>query len=287
MTTTGDPTVIAAGVEPAAYHQNRWRAVSSSTLRQMLKAPAIARHEHDNPTPPTAAMDFGTVVHTLVLGRGERIVEVVADDWRTSAAKAAKAAAHAAGKAPILSKDLDRARAAAAAVHEHPIAGGLLAPGTGTAEAVVLWTDERTGVPCRAMVDWWPIDGPGRPMLVDVKTSDDSDPRAFSRTAERFGYHIQDRHYAAGARAVGLDDPAFLFVVVRKEPPHLVSVVQLDAAAQDVGDRLRDAALDRWVRCTETGVWPGYPGRVHLVGLPRFARDVDDLDLDDDEGDGW
>src|SRR5690606_23433595 len=103
--------------------------------------PARWRYEQDHPPAPTPAMVLGTAVHSLTLGAGPKVVRVEHDDWRTSAAKAARAEADDAGYVPLLREDYARAEAMAQAVLDHPVAGALLDPARGRAEQTLIWYD--------------------------------------------------------------------------------------------------------------------------------------------------
>ena len=58
---------------------------------------------------------------------------------------------------------------------------------------------------------------------------------------------------------------------VEKDPPHLTAVYTLDDIAAHAGRRDYRAALDTFVRCTETGEWPGYSTDIETLPSPRWA----------------
>lgn len=248
-------------------------SLSSSGARKLLppSCPAKFAHERNNPPTSTDSFDLGKAAHRLILGAGADITVVEAPDWRTKAARQARDDAYAAGRVPLLAADHDRARAMADTVRAHRIAGALLRDGT--PERSLFWVDPDTGVWCRARHDWQTTRS-GRLLIVDVKTCDRADPTSVERSIVGYGYHQQAAHYIDAAVALDIhDDPAFLFVFVEKTPPHLVSVVQLDTEAIDVGRRLNRRARQVYRDCTATGVWPGYhpDTDIPLVGLPRWA----------------
>lgn len=249
-------------------------SLSSTTARLLVppSTPALARYALDNPEYKDA-YDLGSVAHALILGAGSRIVEVVADDWKTKAARDLRDNARAAGKVALLTKDLNRARAMAAAVGRHNEARAILTDGA--PERTLAWIDERTGQWCRAMLDWWPDPARAwRLVIGDVKTSTAATAAAFAKKAAEYGYHQQAAHYVDGYAAVHGVDPAevaFVFIVVQVEPPHIVNVVQLTDDAMAAGRARNAAALDTWQQCRETGVWPALNEGVQLVSLPRWA----------------
>ena len=265
-----DLTGIHADISEADYHADPVPegSLSSSGARLLLKSPAHFRHA---PKEFKNSYDFGSVVHTLVLGTGCEIVEIEADNWRKKADTEARDEARARNAAPILSKDLVDARAMAAAVHDHPAAAQLLAM-PGTSEASIIWHNK---VWRRARVDWLPdCEAGSRPVLVDYKTTVDASPEAFAKSAIRYGYHHQGPWYVDGYRAVtGCDlEPAFLIVAQEKEAPYLVSVHQIMPDAMEAGRRGNEKAVARYMKATETGVWPGYPDEIQPLDLPMWAE---------------
>lgn len=249
-------------------------SLSSSVARAMLppSCPALARWRQLHPEIKDA-FDLGTVAHRLTLGAGPDVVEIKHPDRRTKAAREEIAAARAEGKVPLLTKDLQDVRRMVDAVRAHPIARRLLDPDRGgEPETVIVWQDPDVGIMRRAMLDMLRIDGPGRPRVVDLKTTTSVAPRAISKAIDERNYHQQDPWYVDGVESLGVDDPAFLFVFVQKTPPHLVTVVQLpdDDVAQ--GRRDNRAAMETWAACVEADDWPAYTDDIAYIGLPAWSR---------------
>ena len=260
-------------ISEAEYHADTV-ALSSSGARAILppSCPAKFRHFQLHGRPPKAAFDFGHAAHALVLGVGQPLVVVEADNWMTKAAKEAKAEAHAAGHVPILTKAYEQVVEMAAAIRRHPIAAALLDPATGTAEQSLYWTDARTGVPLRARLDWLPHSTDQRMIIPDFKTALAADLESLAKSIYTYGYHCQADWYKAAVVALGLaEDPAFVLICQEKTAPYLVTVVEPDAQALAVGRARNAQAIDLYKTCTDTDTWPGYSEEVELVSLPRWA----------------
>lgn len=241
------------------------RLVPPSTPAHFKAAQGVEEHK--------PAFDFGKAVHARVLGEGEELVVVDADNWRGKEARLARDAAYEAGKVPILAADSAVVDAMAASIEAHPIAPLLFA--NGEPEVSAFWTDAATGVKCRARFDWLPEPIEGRRLIVpDLKTAASAAPSEFAKAAARFGYYIQQEHYKDALTALGVSqDPAFVFVVIEKEPPYLPSVAQF-ADPDDI--RLARAAVDKarriYAECIATDEWPGYPTDINALELPTWLH---------------
>lgn len=248
------------GVSNAAYHADL--ALGSTSLKT-LATRTPAHYQHDKTNPKTSdAFTLGTAVHSVILeGDLSGIVTVDADNWLTKAAKEAKAATLADGRQPLLKKEMAQVLAMRDVVMAHPVARDLL---TGhKAEQSVFWEEDGLALKCRP--DAWK---PG--LLIDLKTTLDADPNEFGKTAAKFGYHQSAAHYIDGVKAATGEELPFKFVLVEKTAPYLVSVVELDFEAIDIGRGLNDRAKRIYTECLESGNWPGYPP-AEPVSLPNWA----------------
>jgi PDDEXK-like domain of unknown function (DUF3799) len=252
-------------------------SLSASGAKRILECPARFDHDRKIPPTPTTAMELGTAAHKLVLGVGQDLVRVDAENYRTKAAKDAAKAARAAGKVPLLPHEYSQAEAVAAAVLGHPVAGKLFQPGEGTPELSVFWVDEDYGIWRRARLDWLPHPWTrARLIIPDLKTCESASPAAIARAVANYRYHIQAAQYvdAVKAACTTTGEPVFLLVFVETTPPYLVTVAQLDDAAMDAGRAAMAEACERFRDCNETGLWPGYTPEddIALISLPAWAR---------------
>jgi hypothetical protein len=260
-------------IEENAYHADPCapelgRSLSYSGAKALVppNTPAKFHYEREHGRAPKPAYDFGHAAHELILGTGLELVVVDAEDWRTKAAQQARKDAYAAGKCPLLKADAERARAIADSVLTHPTVGAILSQGE--PERSIFWIDQETGVTRRARPDWLRSNA-----IVDIKTCQDASPGKFAKSCADFGYAMQDAWYTDAVEAVGLGRLPFIFVAVEKDPPHLVGIYQLDAAAEAIGENLNRMALRIYAECESSGEWPGYSTDIETLQLPAwYAR---------------
>ena len=268
------PAGVVEGMPGEVYHADL--ALSSSGAKLLLppSCPAVYRWRRDNPEPHKSAYDLGHAAHLQVLGIGPKVKVVDAGDWRTKAAKEARAEAYAAGEVPLLAEQWADVRAMAEELARHPMAAALLNPDHGRPELSLFWNDRPTGVAKRARLDWLHQRAGGRTVAVDYKTTTSAHPDALSKTVNSFGYHTQGAWYLDGVQALDLGDPDTLFVLIfqEKQPPYLVNCVQLDPHALRTGRDLAGWATQIFADCTAADSWPGYGTDIDYVSLPPWAE---------------
>jgi hypothetical protein len=165
----------------------------------------------------------------------------------------------------------------AAQLLAHPLYSAFF--GTGDAEKALFVRDPDTRIMLRARLDWvttfYRANALPRACIVDYKTTGKTaDPDEFRWEVGRFGYHMQDVWYREVLDLLNFADAppsAFVFCVQEKEPPYLVSFVELDDVTRDVGVQNNRVARRRFLQCMTTDSWPGYPAVVHQVTVPNVA----------------
>lgn len=261
---------IYSGIDDISYHADRG-SLSSSGARKLLKSPNKFNWAMSQPPETAVHFDIGKFVHAKVLGVGEPVVIIDAENYSTKAARAERDAAHAEGKIPILKAVAEEATRMAEEVLKHPGAAQLLEEGT--PELSAYWHDLATKVRLRARFDKLREFSNGRrPIVLDLKTTTNGDPDEFGWTAEKFGLHIQLAWYVAAVRAIGIhDDALFVFINVEKEPPYQVSLTRLTVNAIGLGEREMRRAIDLYAECKAADHWPDYGNEIHTVDLPQRA----------------
>lgn len=270
-----DPVVgVVDDMPEHEYHAHP--ALSSSGARKLLppSCPATFAWEREHGSEHKAVFDLGSAAHRLVLGDGPDLRVIDAPDWRSKAARDQRDEARAAGETPVLAHEHEQVQAMAAALGDHPVARQLFADGR--PEVSIFWRDARSGVDCRARLDWLTTNVLGEPVIVDYKTCVSADPRQLQRSVLSYGYHVQQAWYLDGVDATGLADGAgFLFVCQEKSPPYPVTVLALDADLVRIGAAKARQARSIFAHCQATGEWPGHADQIVRVAAPAWVREED------------
>lgn len=273
----GRPTITAPGIyampltdyvadpcpTPSLNASAAHALLTSTPKHAWLGHPRLGHAERDG----SSRADLGTVAHGLLLENDEsRVVVIQADDWRTKAAKELRDEAWAAGKVPILEKDMATVRRMVEAA-DHVLMGSALCEDWMGAIPEQTLLCEHGGVWLRSRPDKLSRDGR---VYFDYKTSASAHPAAFAKAAINQGYDLQA---AIGRRAVhalhGVT-PTVIFVVQEIEPPFFVSLVSLSNQFLEIADMRLSWAIDKWRHCLTHNHWPGYPDQLVSVDPPGY-----------------
>jgi hypothetical protein len=116
---------------------------------------------------------------------------------------------------------LNHARDALLACSEFPVAEVL---SQGQKELSIYWRDE-SRARWKARPDCFTPD-----IVLDLKTTGDCRPAAFSRTRKRFDYDVQAAHYLDAVSRLAGGEPRFAFLTVELTEPYSVRVHELETA---------------------------------------------------------
>lgn len=246
----------------------------SSTMAKALiaQSPRHAKAEREaGGKAPTKEMDFGSVGHRLVLGKGKDFEPLPFDDWRTKDAKEARKRVRDQGKVPIKAEDFERANLLAETVRVELVERGIVLDGE--SELPVTWEEQTAHgvVLCRAMFDHAWLDT-GR--ILDLKFTDSAAPGAIERNAEQMGYGVQWAAYTSALVALrpslaGKVD--FLFTFAERDSPFAVNVVRPDGMFRDLGMKRWRRALNTWARCVAEDHFPAYGAGINSLTPPVWA----------------
>lgn len=276
------PALLGTGawrISEESYHADPCPAPSlSSSVAKVLIAetPGHARLEHPRLNPEheprvaTAGMDFGTACHRLLFEGGDRVTQIEEyNDWRTKAAKEAKAAAVQAGEVALLSEDFLEAQklAGLAGMYAHD-AGHDIA----SAEPEVTVLTEIGGAWCRIRVDAM-TEANGKLTVYDYKVGQVSpNPATWGKHAASMGYDVQEAFYR---RVLENEYPEyagrieFIFLAQQRSTGFL-SLNSLSHYDTAIAARQVDYAIETWEACMKSGKWPAYPQAVNRVTLPAW-----------------
>ena len=272
------------------YHADRTR-MSSSGVRKMLHSP---RHfltfwsGLDDEDEDKDHFRIGRAAHLMLLEQNKfrelYVIEPVHSGFTksgqpTTSANAesvqmAKKLWHAQQKpgAVIVTMDeLDDLVGMIEAVLEHPVAAGMLR--SGKPECTLHWTDEETGIMCKARPDYISHDDNGNLHLIDFKTTRDIRPGIFSSSAHRLEYGVQLAFYHDGlVRALGKQPSTITIISVEKKAPYEAVVYPLEDRWFEHGQERYKHALRLYKKCIETGKWPRYQQNAQLLQMPSAAN---------------
>lgn len=249
----------------AEYHSGPGTSVSH--LKVLVeRTPSHLHLALSNPTPPTASMRLGTALHCWVLERPEfhkRFAICPAEiSLNSKIGRELVAEAAAEGREVLSAEDAIKVEAMGRKLLERPPVKGLLAF-PHECETSLYWRDAATGVLCRARPDLMiePCEQFPNGLILDLKTCVDASANAFSKAADKLGYHMQAAWYSDGFQKLygTALPPLFVFAAVENEPPFEAKLWPASDGQIRLGRAQCRRTLEIYAECERTGVWPGYP----------------------------
>jgi hypothetical protein len=303
-------------VSPHAYH--RLPGFSASLAKVLVQSCALkakdaydrriekiaaedeADSEDEKPTDEKQAqLDRGSVLHALVLGKGEERIEVIPSAmlakngaYSTAEARAARDGARRAGKIPVKEPKMQGHLATADAIKATLESAGHVLDGR--SEFAIEWHERTPHGPvlCRGMMDHvvlfgdGPADQPTSAIIYDLKIVADAHPDRCERSADNFGYAIQAAAYQRAINALlpslaGRIQFRFLFIEPRR-PFLLWDPERLSGPFREIGERQWIRAVHAWGEGLATGRWPDYrtPDRVE-ISAPMWRLKQEGFQPDD------
>lgn len=250
-------------------------ACSSSRLKLLKRSPAHCKESIDNPNAhQTPALILGGAIHCAVLEPelfASRYV-VRPSFGRTKAELEVKAAWEAANcTSQTISQD-DQALCFKLRdlLMAHKLAGPIFKKQSNT-EISGIWVDGLTGILCKLRSD---SVSEKLSLVVDLKTTEDASPRAFSKAIFDYGYHRQGAWYLDGWKALGVEYRHYCIIAVEKKPPHGIAVYRLNTEGKAIalGRKENTALKIRYANCLNSGQWPSYPEVITDIELPAWAE---------------
>tara|TARA_Y100000034_G_scaffold56152_1_gene68843 strand:+ start:1920 stop:2711 length:792 start_codon:yes stop_codon:yes gene_type:complete len=255
---------IVHGLSAAGYFARP--EVSRSELVRILQAPARVAYEKANPRPPTPAMVFGSMVHSVVLTPDEFDNEFLVSpelsrrtkNWKADAEEAEKQ-----GLTAVLLGDAAKARdCAKSAAAAFP---SLL--DACKHEVAIFGTHIETGIGCKARLDLLADTYCG-----DLKTTKDANEEAFGKSVGNFRYDIQDAFYGDLAGSLrGVEHLPMVFACIETEPPYLTAEWDLSEEWIENGRAGYEEALRLYAKYEAEG-YPKTLGKGTLEPRPWQVR---------------
>jgi hypothetical protein len=272
-------------------------SISSSGLRKIFhESPAhywcTSPHNDDRiEEEPQRHFILGRAMHHLIMGEPYfakifrvappevRRVDGTLVPWslRTNEAKAWMDAERRRGIEVIYPGEVKLIEGMALSLKEHPMvqAGAF----DGYVERSIFWKDRETGVWLKVRPDVIPTDSGD---CVDLKTTTSVQWDNLQRTIAECGYAQQFALMREGFAALNMPFASATLVFVEKTPPYCTRVVSLRSQELDRGMKENRAALRTFLRCMDSGEWPG-PGGVRSdaeeIRLPDWANKQSDAKL--------
>jgi len=273
------------------YHADT-TAISSSGLKLLRYSPkhfwAQYLDSDREQKKATEAMEFGTLVHSMVLEPetvdAEFATMPTGIDKRTKAGKDfwAELQKKNEGKTIVAQDDFDLAQKVSKAVLEHP-AASLIYRKFGIPEFTLQWNelveiddDKTVLVKCKARIDWAVIPQNDFPsgLIFDLKTTKDASENDFPKSSYNLGYHIQAAWYArAMFMAYGVENTPFIFIAAEKESPFGVMAYRSSDDFMKAGWAECKRLLKIYAQCLTNNQWPCYPQTIQEINLPRWAKE--------------
>lgn len=281
-------------VDPDAYHRDPTGglALSASVAHTLIsKSPMHAYLQHPKLGGKTKAatkeMDFGSIEHALLLGRGKQFAVVrnprageinpktkepdgEFEDWRKKDAQEARDAIRAEGKIPLLVHQAEAAFEVAERLRTNLRAHfGIVL--NGVSEVVAIW--EEAGVLCRAAFDHM-IETDSWIDIYDLKIVRSSHPKACQSHMIGFGGHVQAAAYISAVETLRPEMRGrvrFTNLFCEAEEPHAVTPVEFHGSMRWLGEQRWKRAVPLWERCITEKKWPGYVSAPIAIEAPQYA----------------
>jgi exodeoxyribonuclease VIII len=124
----------------------------------------------------------------------------------------------------------------------------------------LFWTDDKTGVNLKTRPD---ICKRKKNVIVNLKTTNDGSPEAFSRELAKYDYALQAVIEIRGCIESGLMSSVdnYFWLTVEKVPPFNATLYEFDKSDQSYSQDELDFLLTKIKRANEENMYPGYGDR--------------------------
>lgn len=252
---------------------------------QLVKScPAKLWHQMQNPTPSDAPhFVVGGCTHTATLEPHkldeEYAVKPNSIDGNSSRTNAYKAVfeemqKNEPDKRWLTKSDYDTCMKMADSAREHPLLQTYLHDPDTIIEGTGYFGYE--GAECQIRPDLF---NTRSGVVIDLKTTQEGDPKGFHHSCRRYGYDFQTAFYMEGLRRMGYNPTQFIYLCVEKSAPYLTSAYEIDLTQVSRMKVKMGEACRTWVKCMESGEWPGYGDHVQTLSFARKTADSNRLSI--------
>lgn len=220
----------------------------------------------------TPAMILGSAFHTLLLEPSlfskEYAVSYKIDRRTTKGKEEYKIfMAENEGKIFLSEDEFNKVNKMVCLVKEHEVVTTLL--DEAQFEQSIFWTDKETGIQFKTRPDIW-----SSKVIVDLKTSWDTNNYSFMRSALKYGYYLQAGMAFEACKAIGKPFEMFVVLAVEKEEPYAPSVFMMTDEALQFGIDQFHSYKRKLKECLDNDKWPAYS--VQELGIPKYATTNDE-----------
>jgi len=257
------------------YHKTD--AIGSTDLKKILSCPKkFYSDKSKDDTNKSSQMLLGSLVHTLFLEKEKFKSEYVIVDSKTKNTNKYKDA---------VAKELERKDNVRTVItqQEFDLASSI-SESILNSESYNIIINESSRLVCESSVFWKEDDIEYKcrpdlivfsenynPILVDIKTTRDASPDAFSKSVVNFGYDLSAAHYLKGLSTASIDCSAAILLAVETTYPFVVQAYVLGDDTINRGYIMRDKAIDRLLESDESNPSGYCHSSIEELNLPGWA----------------
>lgn len=256
-------------------------AINFSALKSMKKSPLQFKYDLDNGRSDSVGKALGRATHTAVLEPHKFNDEYAIYDGKTRRGKDWDLFEKENSRKTILKREeAEHCIKIAKVVRANPVAKHYLSKGK--AEHTIEWSDKKTGLKCKARLDFL-SEVDDKLTIVDLKGCSNVQAEIFRVEAGKQGYHRQLGYYQSGIEQTCDGQTAdCVIIAVEYKAPHDVAVFKLEEDALFAGFSDCEEFLQKVAVCKTNNDWPGCYQSIQDLVLRKWETG---LGTDDDAGD--
>lgn len=255
-----------------------YKALSASQIKQYATGGAYEFWKNSvfnpdfQPSTETDALIFGKMAHCMLFEQSEFEKRFMVMDWGTKTRKTKKYEETKLlypDKIIVSPDEYQKAGKMLSCLMEHRVVREIIKDAY--CEVPFAWTDELTGLPCKAKIDAYK-NTPYGLVIIDYKTS--SSIEDVLRCGQKLQYPIQSAFYCEAAKArYGKEPVEFVFIIQSNKDGEedKICVANVDPDTQSYADGLTDYykqeiadKLKKWDETHDKNIWAAYPERMMM-----------------------